>query len=171
MPGRSTADIISDRARLLGANVATVYEEPVHFVRGEGVWLWDDDGRQYLDCYNNVPHVGHCNLRVVEAIRAQASTLNIHTRYLHDAILDYVERLTGTMAGAELVLDRDSMEPATAFADRVVNALRHRGIILSSLGRRKNTLKIRPPMPFSIQNADLLIDTLDEVLAETGLHP
>jgi 4-aminobutyrate aminotransferase-like enzyme len=53
----------------------------------------------------------------------------------------------------------------------MVNAMRHRGIIHSKLGRHKNTLKIRPPMPFSIENADLLFDTLDDVLRETPLHP
>ena len=68
-----------------------------------------------------------------------------------------------------MVLDRESKAPASEFTDRVINALRHRGIILSKLGRHKNTLKIRPPMPFSIENADLLIDTLDEVLAETSV--
>jgi 4-aminobutyrate aminotransferase-like enzyme len=94
---RTTDDLIRDRERLLGPNVATFYNEPVHIVKGEGVWLWDADGRKYLDCYNNVPHVGHCNPRVVEAIYKQASTLNTHTRYLHDTILDYVERLTATM--------------------------------------------------------------------------
>jgi 4-aminobutyrate aminotransferase-like enzyme len=425
---RTTDDLIRDRERLLGPNVATFYNEPVHIVKGEGVWLWDADGRKYLDCYNNVPHVGHCNPRVVEAIYKQASTLNTHTRYLHDTILDYVERLTATMHasldtaimtctgseandialrmseattgkrgiistdatyhgntalvsqlslsnipsvgfgldqyfrfveapdsyrnpdpdgslfaeavlehiheleksgigfgalvicpyflnegfpeykdgwlkpvsdvvkkaggllicdevqsgfgrtgthfwahekmgvvpdivtlgkpmanghpvggvvttrdimkefrsgfryfntfggnpvscsaamavldelededlvsnalmvglharkrldelksrhiaigdvrgsglifGAEMVLDRESMEPASDFTDRVINAMRHRGIIHSKLGRHKNTLKIRPPMPFSIENADLLFDTLDEVLAETPL--
>lgn len=91
-----TKELMARRAKLLGPNVSTFYEEPVHFVRGEGVWLWDVDGRQYLDCYNNVPHVGHCNPRVVEAICRQAATLNTHTRYLHEGILDYVERLTGT---------------------------------------------------------------------------
>ena len=96
--GRTSAEMIADRARLLGPNVSTFYDEPVHFVRGEGVWLWDAEGRKYLDCYNNVPHVGHCNPRVVEAIHRQAGTLNTHTRYLHDGVLDYVERLTGTMA-------------------------------------------------------------------------
>lgn len=425
LPAKS-AELIEARARLLGPNVSTFYDEPLHVVRGEGVWLWDADDRKYLDCYNNVPHVGHCNPRVVEAICQQASTLNTHTRYLHDGILDYVERLTATtdaaldtailtctgseandialriaegmtgkrgiiatdatyhgntslvsqlsrsnvptvgfgldqffrfveapdsyrnpdpdgtlfaqaveaqiraheasdlgfaalilcpyflnegfpdhpdgwlkptadvvrkaggllicdevqsgfgrtgthmwahqkmgivpdimtlgkpmgnghpvggvvtrseilarfregyryfntfggnpvscaaamavldeiedkqllanartvgaharrrltelaqrhevigdvrgsglIFGAEMVLDRETKEPASAFTDRVINALRHRGIILSKLGRHKNTLKIRPPMPFSIENADLLIDTLDEVLAET----
>ena len=90
-------EIIARRARLLGPNVATFYDDPVHIVRGEGVWLWDADGRKYLDCYNNVSHVGHCNPRVVEAIHRQASTLNTHTRYLHEGILDYIERLTATM--------------------------------------------------------------------------
>ena len=94
---RSKDQLIKDRARLMGPNVATFYDDPVHFVKGDGVWLWDADGRKYLDCYNNVPHVGHCNPRVVEAIHRQASTLNIHTRYLHDGILDYIERLTATM--------------------------------------------------------------------------
>jgi len=61
------------------------------------VWLRDADGRKYLDCYNNVPHVGHCNPRVVDAICRAGSTLNPHTRYLHDSILDYIEKLTGTM--------------------------------------------------------------------------
>ncbi len=428
MLSEQSAELIERRTRLLGPNVSTFYDEPVHFVKGEGVWLWDAEGRRYLDCYNNVPHVGHCNPRVVEAICRQASTLNTHTRYLHDGILDYVERLTGTMDvsldtailtctgseandialrmaegmtgrrgiiatdatyhgntslvsqlsksnipavgfglgqyfrfveapdsfrnpdpdgarfadavaeqiaeheksglgfaalivcpyflnegfpdhpdgwlkpaadvvrkaggllicdevqsgfgrtgthmwahqkmgavpdimtlgkpmanghpvggvvtrteiltkfrkgyryfntfggnpvscaaamavleeiedkqllenartvgkhaqsrmgalarkyefigdvrgsglifGAEMVLDRDSKEPASAFTDRVINEMRQRGIIHSKLGRHKNTLKIRPPMPFSVENADLLFDTLDDVLAETPI--
>lgn len=84
------------RARLLGPNVATFYDEPLHLVRGEGVWLWDAEGRRYLDCYNNVPHVGHCHPRVVEAIARQAGALNTHTRYLHEGILDYLEKLLAT---------------------------------------------------------------------------
>lgn len=427
---RNIETLIADRKRLLGPNVSTFYDDPVHVVRGEGVWLWDADGRKYLDCYNNVPVVGHCNPRVVEAICRQAGTLNTHTRYLHDGILDYVETLTGTMDasldtavltctgseandialrmaegmtgkrgiiatdatyhgntalvsqlsqsnkptvgfglgqyfrfveapdsyrnpdpdgtrfaeavaeqiaehersgigfaalvicpyflnegfpdnpdgwlkpvaevvrraggllicdevqsgfgrtgthmwahqkmgvvpdvmtlgkpmgnghpiggvvtrseilstfrkgyryfntfggnpvscagamavleeiedkalvenarvvgqharkrlevlkqkydfigdvrgsglvfGAEMVLDRETKEPASDFTDRVINAMRHRGVIHSKLGRHKNTLKIRPPMPFSIENADLLFDTLDDVLSETPLQP
>ncbi len=426
---RSNAELIADRARLLGPNVSTFYDNPVHIVKGEGVWLWDADGRKYLDCYNNVPHVGHCNPRVVDAICRQASTLNTHTRYLHDGILDYVEKLTSTVDdhldtailtctgseandialrmaesmtgkrgiiatdatyhgntslvsqlsksnvptvgfglgqffrfvaapdsyrnpdpegmrfaesvaeqiaeleksgigfaalvvcpyflnegfpdnpdgwlkptaevvrkaggllicdevqsgfgrtgthmwahqkmgvvpdvmtlgkpmgnghpiggvvtnseilgtfrkgyryfntfggnpvscaaaiavleeiedkhllenarkvgaharmritrlakkhefigdvrgsglifGAEMVLDRETKQPASAFTDRVINGMRERGVIHSKLGRHKNTLKIRPPMPFSIENADLLFDTLDEVLAKTPLY-
>ncbi|WP_136659624.1 aminotransferase class III-fold pyridoxal phosphate-dependent enzyme [Nitratireductor sp. XY-223] len=82
----------------MGPNVSTFYDEPVHLVKGEGVWVWDAGGNRYLDCYNNVPHVGHCHPTVVEAICRQAATLNTHTRYLHEGILDYIERLTGTFA-------------------------------------------------------------------------
>lgn len=85
------------RERLMGPNVPTFYRNPVHLVRGEGVWLWDDQGRRYLDCYNNVAHVGHCHPAVVEAISVQASTLNTHTRYYHDLVLDYIDRLTATL--------------------------------------------------------------------------
>ncbi len=93
-----TQDLMDRRLRVLGPNVSTFYDEPVHIVKGEGVWLWDAGGRKYLDCYNNVPHVGHCHPRVVEAICKQAATLNTHTRYLHETILDYVERLMATFA-------------------------------------------------------------------------
>ena len=88
--------MMARRERLLGPNNATFYDNPVHFVRGEGVWLYDADGRRYLDAYNNVAHVGHCHPRVVEAISRQAGTLNTHSRYLHDNVLDYAERLTST---------------------------------------------------------------------------
>lgn len=88
--------LLARRARLLGARAPLFYDTPVHIVRGEDVWLFDAGGKRYLDCYNNVPHVGHCHPRVVEALARQARTLNVHTRYLHETILDYGERLTGT---------------------------------------------------------------------------
>ena len=88
--------LLARRQNLLGKNISLFYDDPVHIVRGQGVWLWDADGRKYLDCYNNVPHVGHCHPAVVEAICKQAAILNTHTRYLHEGILDYVERLTAT---------------------------------------------------------------------------
>jgi 4-aminobutyrate aminotransferase-like enzyme len=80
-------------------------------------------------------------------------------------------RQSGMVFGAELVLDRDTKQPASGFADRIVNAMRHRGIILSRLGRYKNTLKIRPPMVFGEDHLGLLIDTLDSVLAEIPVRP
>ena len=85
--------LVARRAKLLGPNVHLFYDEPLHLVRGEGVWLYDAQERKYLDCYNNVAHVGHCHPHVVAAIAKQASMLNTHTRYLHEGILNYVERL------------------------------------------------------------------------------
>jgi len=79
----------------MGSAYRLFYDQPLHLVRGEGVWLFDADGNKYLDMYNNVPHVGHCHPRVVDAISRQASTLNTHTRYLHENVLNLAERLTG----------------------------------------------------------------------------
>ena len=90
--------MIERRQKLLGSAYKLFYHEPVHLVRGEGVWLYDADGRKYLDMYNNVPHVGHCHPHVVEALTKQIATLNTHTRYLHENILEYAERLTGKFA-------------------------------------------------------------------------
>jgi 4-aminobutyrate aminotransferase-like enzyme len=84
------------RTRLMGPNVPTFYRRPLEIVRGEGVWLWDAAGHRYLDAYNNVPHVGHCHPRVVDAVARQLATLDTHSRYLHAGILDYAERLTAT---------------------------------------------------------------------------
>ena len=84
---------IARRTRLLGPAYRLFYEKPLHIIRGEGVWLYDRDGRAYLDTYNNVASVGHCHPRVTAALAAQSSQLATHTRYLHDSILDYAERL------------------------------------------------------------------------------
>ena len=92
----STRELIARRNRLLGPAYRLFYEEPVHFVRGEGVWLYDAGGNPYLDAYNNVACVGHCHPHVVQAIARQAASLNTHTRYLHETVLDYAERLLAT---------------------------------------------------------------------------
>jgi 4-aminobutyrate aminotransferase-like enzyme/Ser/Thr protein kinase RdoA (MazF antagonist) len=87
---------VARRHRLLGAGAELFYDEPLHLVRGDGVWLYDPRGRAYLDVYNNVAHVGHSHPTVVQAIERQTATLATHTRYLHERILDYAERLTAT---------------------------------------------------------------------------
>ena len=85
------------RRRLLGRNLSIAYDNPLKIVRGSMQYLYDDQGRQYLDAYNNVAHVGHCHPKVVEAALQQMQTLNTNTRYLHDTILTYAERLTSTL--------------------------------------------------------------------------
>ena len=89
--------LIGARKKLLGRNLSIAYDNPVNIVRGSMQYLYDEDGRQYLDAYNNVAHVGHCHPKVVEAGLRQMQTLNTNTRYLHDAILTYAERLTATL--------------------------------------------------------------------------
>lgn len=88
-----TQSLIERRERLLGPGNPLFYDNPVHLVRGEGVWLFDAAGRRYLDCYNNVPCIGHCHPHVVDALCRQAGLLNTHTRYLHENILDYADKL------------------------------------------------------------------------------
>ena len=88
--------LVARRQATFGASSVLVYERPIRMVRAEGVWMFDADGRRYLDVYNNVASVGHCHPRVVEAIAKQAATLNTNTRYLYDNIHDYAERLLKT---------------------------------------------------------------------------
>lgn len=135
------SDLIARRRQLLGPNVSTFYDEPVHMVRGEGVWLWDADGNKYLDCYNNVPHVGHCNPRVVAAITEQAQTLNTHTRYLHDGILNYVERLTASFdAPLDTAIMTCTGSEANDIALRMAEAMTgKRGIIATDATYHGNT--------------------------------
>ncbi|MGF9763187.1 aminotransferase class III-fold pyridoxal phosphate-dependent enzyme [Microvirga sp. 0TCS3.31] len=95
--GRTREELVERRRERLGRNVSMSYSTPLKMVRGEGVWLFDDSGRAYLDCYNNVAHLGHCHPNVVKAIARQSALLNTNTRYLHDAIIDYTESLARTL--------------------------------------------------------------------------
>ncbi len=94
-----TEQLVERRRHAMGPAYSHFYREPLYIVRGEGVWLYDDDGRRYLDCYNNVPSVGHCRPEIVDALSRQAATLNTHTRYLHHAIVEYAEMLAETLPG------------------------------------------------------------------------
>jgi 4-aminobutyrate aminotransferase-like enzyme len=91
-------DLIRKRQQHFGGSVL-FYHDPVHIVRGDGVWLFDQHGRKYLDCYNNVASVGHCNPKVVNAMIEQAQVLNTHTRYLHESVITYAEQLADTFPG------------------------------------------------------------------------
>ncbi len=92
-------EILELRRRHLGGSLSLSYRKPLNIVRGRGQFLFDEDGRPYLDCVNNVCHVGHCHPRVVEAARQQIAVLNTNTRYLHEHIVEYARRLAGTMPG------------------------------------------------------------------------
>ena len=94
---KSTDFILDGRRRLLGRNLSVAYEKPLNIVRGEMQYLYDDEGRRYLDAYNNVAHVGHCHPKVVAAGRQQMKLLNTNTRYLSELIVRYAERLIATL--------------------------------------------------------------------------
>jgi 4-aminobutyrate aminotransferase-like enzyme len=90
----SNDELIARRDRALGAGAPLFYNEPLEIIRGEGIHLFDAAGRSYVDMYNNVPCVGHANPHVVEAMARQQGTLNVHSRYLHEGIVAFAERLT-----------------------------------------------------------------------------
>ena len=92
MGNLTTAELLAHHERLLGTGITTFYKDPVHIVRGEGDWLYDADGRHYLGVYNNVPCVGRANPHLDEAMQHRTETLNVHSRYLHEGILDNAER-------------------------------------------------------------------------------
>jgi 4-aminobutyrate aminotransferase-like enzyme len=92
----ATRNLVGRRSAALGGAYRLFYAEPVEFVRGEGVYLYDPAGNAYLDAYNNVPCVGHSHPRVAEAVSRQLATLNTHTRYLTDGVVTYAERLLAT---------------------------------------------------------------------------
>lgn len=134
-----TEKLIEARAQVLGPAYRLFYERPVHLVRGSGSHLFDADGQRYLDAYNNVVSVGHCHPRVVAAITRQAQTLNTHTRYLHEGIVEYSQRLLDTL-GLDQVMYACTGSEANDLALRV--AARYtgaRGVIVTRDAYHGNT--------------------------------
>ncbi len=184
----TNAELLARRNRTIGPYSPLFYTEPLQFVSAKGVWLTEASGEQYLDGYNNVPHVGHANDRVVRALSEQAATLNIHTRYLNERIYDYSEQLLATFdpVPGRPALDRvfygNSGSEANELALRI--ARQHTGatgLIVSdysyhgttiTLAQMTTGLKTREPLGDQVRT--LRIPDLDrdprpeeEVLAET----
>jgi len=91
--GMNLTQLLDRRDKSLGAGAELFYSDPIELVRGEGAHLFDRTGRRYVDFYNNVPAVGHGNARVADAISLQQRTLNVHSRYVHESVIVYAERL------------------------------------------------------------------------------
>jgi 4-aminobutyrate aminotransferase-like enzyme/Ser/Thr protein kinase RdoA (MazF antagonist) len=89
--------ILAARQSRLSPNLSLAYRNPLHIVRGHLQYLYDADGREYIDAVNNVAHVGHCHPRVVQAGQQQMALLNTNSRYLHSHIVRYAERLCATL--------------------------------------------------------------------------
>jgi 4-aminobutyrate aminotransferase-like enzyme/Ser/Thr protein kinase RdoA (MazF antagonist) len=90
-------EALARRQRTTGRNVSVGYRKPLPAARGWMQFLFDVNGRRYLDAYNNVPHVGHCHPAVVRAAADQMRVLNTNTRYLHDSLMTFAERLRATL--------------------------------------------------------------------------
>ncbi|WP_340677424.1 aminotransferase class III-fold pyridoxal phosphate-dependent enzyme [Paraglaciecola sp.] len=95
--GNKAQDIIRYRKKHLGKTLSLSYQQPLKIVRGQGAYLFTEQGTPYLDMVNNVCHVGHCHPKVVAAGQAQLAKLNTNTRYLHDNIVNYTRKLLATM--------------------------------------------------------------------------
>jgi 4-aminobutyrate aminotransferase-like enzyme/Ser/Thr protein kinase RdoA (MazF antagonist) len=129
---RSDAALRRSRDRTFGPQMLS-YDEPLHVVRGEGVYLIGADGRRYLDAYNNVPVVGHCHPEVVRATVAQIATLNTNTRYLNEAGVELAERLIAfAPPGLDRVLFVNSGSEANDLALRIARlATGRRGALVT----------------------------------------
>lgn len=127
-------DLLRRRRTRMGPGMRLSYDEPIHVVSGEGVWLTDSAGMRYLDAYNNVAHVGHGNPEVVRALSAQATRLNTNTRYLVEDVVRYAERLAGMFPEPlEVVFFTNSGSEANDLAWRMARTVTsRRGIIVTS---------------------------------------
>ena len=96
-PDQTIDEMLKDRREVLAPSLSVAYKKHIHMTRGVGAYLYDSSGRAYLDCVNNITHVGHCNPHVVNAISQQASKLNTNSRYLYDGINRLASRILATM--------------------------------------------------------------------------
>ncbi|OXZ00609.1 aminotransferase [Streptomyces diastatochromogenes] len=137
-------ELLARRRATLGPHSPTFYDEPLHVVSGQGVWLRGADGIDYLDAYNNVPHVGHCNPVVVRAIAEQAGRLNIHTRYLSEPVVEYAEALLETFAPhLDKVLFTNSGSEANELALRMTRQhTRSTGVLVTDFSYHGNTASL-----------------------------
>lgn len=120
---RSATPGLLERRRRALPRSPLFYSRPVHLVRGEGVWMFDPDDRRYLDCYNNVPVVGHSHPRVARAVAEQQRLLATHSRYLHEAVVELAERLKASLPPAlDAVLILNSGSEANDLAWRIARA-------------------------------------------------
>ncbi|MFJ9588015.1 aspartate aminotransferase family protein [Streptomyces acidicola] len=134
-------DLLARRRRTLGTHSPLFYDEPLEIVSGSGVWLTDAAGRQYLDVYNNVPHVGHANPVVAEAISAQLRELVLNTRYLNERIVAYAEELLSHFSAP---LDRVSFTNSGSEANELALRMARQhtgntGVLVSDFSYHGNT--------------------------------
>ncbi|MCC7251794.1 MAG: aminotransferase class III-fold pyridoxal phosphate-dependent enzyme [Hyphomicrobium sp.] len=147
----ATEALIRRRRAAFGPTSMLFYKRPLHVVRAEGVWLIEADGTRCLDAYNNVPSIGHCHPAVTAAVAGQIAVLNTHTRYLHDGVYAYAERLLATMPDpiANVVFTCTGSESAD-LALRIARSVTGRtGLIATENAYHGNTLAVTEISPSS----------------------
>lgn len=149
-PVESRAEALFHRQARIGGNVSIAYRDPVRTVRGWRQYLFDDEGRRYLDAYNNVPHVGHAHPRVVQAAARQMRVLNTNTRYLGDTLAEYGERLAATLpASLEVCYFVNSASEANELALRLARSFtRRRDMIVLEAAYHGNTTSLIDMSPY-----------------------
>jgi 4-aminobutyrate aminotransferase-like enzyme len=148
---------LAKRQATFGAASVLFYEQPIEMVRGEGVYLYDAAGTQYLDMYNNVPSVGHCHPHVASAIAAQAARLNVHTRYLNRVVENYADRLLSHFPAplSNLVMTCTGSE-SNDLAMRIATAVTgQRGFIVTRAAYHGNTTAVTAISPSSFSGGPI----------------
>lgn len=133
-------------------------------------------GMEYFNTFAANPVSCAIGLAVLEVIEQEQLQQNAHTigHYLIEQLNNIQQRCpyignvrgTGLFIGAEFVEDRHSKSAAPQKLDRVIQALRHKNILVSADGPEHNVLKIKPPMVFTQQHADLFLDKFTQTLQE-----
>jgi 4-aminobutyrate aminotransferase-like enzyme/Ser/Thr protein kinase RdoA (MazF antagonist) len=148
--GPSVAALLDRRRRVLAPSLSVAYREPLAIVQGQGAYLFDDRGRAFLDLVNNVCHVGHAHPRVVEAGQRQMARLNTNTRYLHELVVTYAERLTAMLpAPLDTCLFVNSGTEANELALRL--AMAHTGrrdLLVVDAGYHGHTSRLIAASPY-----------------------
>lgn len=149
-PAPAKADTLAARRRRLGRNLSVAYRDPVKAVRGWMQYLFDDEGRRFLDAYNNVPHVGHCHPRVVRAAQEQMAVLNTNTRYLHDLLNQFADHLCATLpAPLSACYFLNSASEANELAVRLARAhTGRRGMVVLEAAYHGNTSTLIDLSPY-----------------------
>lgn len=123
-PGTTTNIDLIERRNKHFAGSYLFYHDPIHIVRGEGASLFDDKGRRYIDCYNNVQSMGHANTKIAKAVASQSSQLTTHTRYLSENIIELAEDVAATLPGdLEICLFTCSGTEAAELAMRIARVV------------------------------------------------
>ena len=146
----SKSEIRQKRKVTLSNNLSLNFKSPLHIVRGEGAYLYDESGRPYLDLVNNVAHVGHAHPRVVEAAQRQMSTLNTNTRFLHQTIIEYGKALTSSLPDPlSVIFFVNSGSEANDLAIRLARAhTKARGVISLRHGYHGHTQSVIEISPY-----------------------